>query len=431
MTTNPFTFGNPIRDPVRFYGRKGDIRQIVNRLLSSAHESTSIVGERRIGKTSLLYHLSNPDVAANLGLPENEYCLVYIDFQGLTDITPQRFWQRILHKMSRSICEPSLVPSIDELQKRENFDLFDLEDLFEEINHKGLTVVLFMDEFEYVTQNPNFGADFFGGLRALAIHYDLALITATRRELVDLCHSEEIKGSPFFNIFANVVLKPFTMAEIHELIDGYVEGELFVFTPDENEFVLRLGGGHPFFVQIAGYYIVDGKIQGLRDEPLVAYVAAEFDQQADPHFEYYWSHCSESEKITLLAILALSQQKPAKKTIPTLENLIQLHSRARLDIPPLQRRGLVVEADGKYSLLSQGLERWIAREITSAPEEQETQASVEQWLAGGGRENLQPVKGVLPTFKKKYWPVVGNILKEMSFEVMGAAAFELMIQALV
>lgn len=51
MTINPFTFGNPIRDPSRFYGRKGDIRQIVNRLLSSAHESTSIVGERRIGKT--------------------------------------------------------------------------------------------------------------------------------------------------------------------------------------------------------------------------------------------------------------------------------------------------------------------------------------------------------------------------------------------
>jgi AAA+ ATPase superfamily predicted ATPase len=431
MTTNPFTFGNPIRDPARFYGRKGDIRQIVNRLLSTAHESTSTVGERRIGKTSLLYHLSKPDVAASHGLNKDAYCLVYIDFQGLTDITPQRFWQRILHKMSRSICEPSLVPSIDELQKREDFDLFDLEDLFERINLSGLTVVLFMDEFEYVTQNPNFGADFFGGLRALAIHYDLALVTATRRELVDLCHSEEIKGSPFFNIFANVVLKPFTMAEVHELIDGYVKGKPFAFSPEENALALRLGGGHPFFVQIAGYYIVDGKMQGLRDEQLVAYVAAEFDQQADPHFEYYWSHCSESEKITLLVTLALSQQKPTKKTIPTLENLIQLHSRARLDIPPLQRRGLVVEADGKYSLLSQGLERWIAREITSTPEEQETQASVEAWLAGGGHESLQPVKGVLPTFKKKYWPVVGNILKEMSFEVMGAAAFELVIQALI
>jgi uncharacterized protein len=57
---NPFTFGNPIKDPARFYGREADIRQITNRLLSSAHESTSIIGERRIGKTSLLYHLSDP-----------------------------------------------------------------------------------------------------------------------------------------------------------------------------------------------------------------------------------------------------------------------------------------------------------------------------------------------------------------------------------
>ena len=63
---NPFSFGNPIKDPERFYGRQAEIRQIVNRLLSSAHESTSIVGERRIGKTSLLCNLANPGVAASL-----------------------------------------------------------------------------------------------------------------------------------------------------------------------------------------------------------------------------------------------------------------------------------------------------------------------------------------------------------------------------
>ena len=431
MTTNPFTFGNPIRDPARFYGRKGDIRQIVNRLLSSAHESTSIVGERRIGKTSLLYHLSNPAAAADLGLTEDKYCLVYIDFQGLTDITPQRFWQRVLHKMSRAICDQSLIPTIDGLRKRESFDLFDLEDLFETINDRGLNIVLFMDEFEYVTQNQNFGADFFGGLRALAIHYDLSLVPATRRELVDLCHSDEIKGSPFFNIFANVVLKPFMMADVNELIDGYVEGQLFAFTPDEKAFVLRLGGGHPFFVQMAGYYIVEGKMQGLRDDLLVTQVAAEFDQQASSHFEYYWTHCSESEKITLLTILTLSRQKPSKKTTPNIDNLSQLHPRVRFDVPPLLRRGLVIEADGIYSLLSHSLERWIAHEITSAPEEQETQKSVEDWLSGGGRENLEPVSGILPKFKKKYWPIVGTILKEMSFEVMGAAALELITKTLI
>ena len=88
---------------------------------------------------------------------------------------------------------------------------------------KGMTTVLLMDEFEYVTQNPNFKSDFFGGLRALAIHHGVALIPATRRELVDLCHSDEIKGSPFFNIFANVVLRPFNRAEVDELLDGYTK----------------------------------------------------------------------------------------------------------------------------------------------------------------------------------------------------------------
>ena len=103
------------------------------------------------------------------------------------------------------------------------FDLFDLEDLFETIREKDLTTVLLLDEFEYVTQNPNFGSDFFGGLRALAIHQNLPLVTATRRELVDLCHSDEIKGSPFFNIFANVVLRPLSRDEVHEMLEGYLK----------------------------------------------------------------------------------------------------------------------------------------------------------------------------------------------------------------
>ena len=58
-------------------------------------------------------------------------------------------------------------------------------DLFTEIADAGLTVVFLLDEFEYVTQNTNFTSNFFGSLRALAIHHNLPLVTATRRELVD------------------------------------------------------------------------------------------------------------------------------------------------------------------------------------------------------------------------------------------------------
>jgi AAA+ ATPase superfamily predicted ATPase len=428
MTINPFTFGNPIRDPARFYGRREDIRQIVNRLRSSARESTSVVGERRIGKTSLLKHLDNTEVAAGLGLPENEYCMVYIDFQGLTDITPQRFWQRVLRKMERTICLPDLVPEIQGVRKMGEFDLFDLEDLFEMISSKGLTTVLLLDEFEYVTQNLNFGSDFFGGLRALAIHQNLPLVTATRRELVDLCHSEEIKGSPFFNIFANVVMRPFSREEVYELLDGYLAQTDHIFSPQEKELVIGLGGGYPFFIQMAGNYLVEAKQKGLIGDPLLQEVYASFDAQSDSHYNYMWSHSSESEKITLLAVISLDRQKPTKKTIPNIDNLAAIHSRAHLDVPELVKRGLLLEnrTEKTYRLLSPSLERWIAREISAAPGQEETQASVKEWLAAGGRDEMEPVSGILPKFKKKYWPVVSGVALDLSLELIGAVTWEIL-----
>jgi hypothetical protein len=422
---NPFTFGNPIKDPARFHGRQEELRQIVNRLLSSAHESTSIIGERRIGKTSLLSYLANPGVAAGLGLSPERFCLVYVDFQGLTDITPQRFWQRVLKKIARTICDESLKPAIQELSGRDAFDLFDLEDLFQASQDRGLTTVLMLDEFEYVTENPNFKSDFFGGLRALAIHHGVALIPATRRELVDLCHSDEIKGSPFFNIFANVVLRPFTRPEVDGLLTGYSTAGGVELAHTDHEFIWSLGGGYPIFVQMAGYYLVEGRLQGLAGEPLGKFVLENYNQQADAHYTYLWSHCSESEKITLLVIMTLGAQKASKKTIPNLENLSRLHTRARQDLLSLSKRGLVEERQGVFALFSPPFELWVQREVAAAPGEEETQQSAEEWLKSGGREDLKDVKGVLPKFKKKYWPMLGDIAKELSFEFAAAGAMEL------
>lgn len=430
---NPFTFGNPIRDPARFYGRQAEVSQIVNRLLSSARESTSVVGERRIGKTSLLKYLSNVDVAADLGLTPERFCTVYIDFQGLSDITPLRFWQRIFKKMARSICDQNLVPEIEAILKIESLDIFDLEDLFEGISTRGLTTIFLLDEFEYVTQNPNFKADFFGGLRALAIHQNLALVTATRRELVDLCHSEEIKGSPFFNIFANVVLRPFNREEVEALIRGYLVGTGLYLSLQEQEIIANLGGGHPLFVQMAGYYMVENKRKNLPAEVLFQEVKENFDQQADPHFTYLWSHCTESEKITLLTLISLSRQKPSSKTQPDLENLANIHNHAHLDVPELLKRGLLLKDTQQqtYKLISPSLERWITLDILADPGHEESQASVDEWIQAGGGDAMESIRGVLPMFKKKYWPVVSTVLREMSYELAGAAAFQVLVSSLV
>ncbi len=44
-------------------------------------------------------------------------------------------------------------------------------------------------------------------------------------------------------------------------------------------------------------------------------------------------------------------------------------------------------------------------EISASSGSEEPQASVESWLKSGGKEVVDPVKGALPKFKKKYWPM--------------------------
>ena len=290
-----------------------------------------------------------------------------------------------------------------------------------------------LDEFEYVTQNPNFKTDFFGGLRALSIHNNLPLITSTRRELVELCHSEEIKGSPFFNIFASVFLRPFNPQDARALVDGYLGTTDLSVSPDEKALVLSLGGGNPFFIQMAGYYLVEMKKQNLPATSLPQKVTAAFDEQADPHFTYLWSHCSESEKICLLAVISLNRQKASKKNVPSIENLRRVHARAPLDVPDLVKRGMLLrrEESESFYLFSPSLERWIGREIAATPEEEESLDSVQAWVKESGQTVGAPIQGALPRFKRKYWPVVSNILKELSFELAGAATFELLVAMLV
>ena len=426
MNQNPFTFGNPIRESDRFIGRERAIQQIVSRLLSSAHESTSVVGERRIGKTSLLKHLANPDIAQEYGLNKDKFCLVYIDFQGLTDITPLRFWQRVLRLMGRSIRNENLLYEIETIRKKDEIDLFDLEDLFYLISDEGVNIILLMDEFEFVTQNTNFGSDFFGGLRALAIHCNLSLIPSTRCELVDLCHSEEIKGSPFFNIFATVVLRPFTHQQAKDLLQRYSTGTEFPFSIEEISFIINLVGGYPIFTQIGGYYLYDGKLQGLESDQLLEYVIDSFREQADQHFKYYWSHSTESEKITLLAAMAI-RNSDSKKNKPIKDRIKELHSRASLDINELVKRGLIVEIDNEVRVFSPVFEQWISLEVSAVPGEDENASSVEEWLKEGGNEKLNPVKGALPKFKKKYWGPVGNVIKEVSFGIIEKITVEMIV----
>ena len=71
------------------------------------------------------------------------------------------------------------------------------------------------------------------------------------------------------------------------------------------------------------------------------------------------------------------------------------------------------------------------RDIVAVPGDEESQGSVDEWIRADGGESEESMRGVLPKFKKKYWPVVSTVLREMSFELAGAAAFQVLVNTLV
>ncbi len=89
---NPYIAGAPVVAADMFFGRS-DIFEWVERSLMGKYVDHILVihGQRRVGKTSLLKYLAHPKVAPQLGLNPQAFCLVYIDFQGLTEITPGAF----------------------------------------------------------------------------------------------------------------------------------------------------------------------------------------------------------------------------------------------------------------------------------------------------------------------------------------------------
>ena len=48
-----------------------------------------------------------------------------------------------------------------------------------------------------------------------------------------------------------------------------------------------------------------------------------------------------------------------------------------------------------------------------------------------GKENLEPVTGFMPKFKKKYWPIIASFTKDISMELVGNITFEILSKGMI
>jgi hypothetical protein len=406
MQDNPFTYGNPIRDPRRFVGRDREVEQIFGRLRNEEFESSSLVGDRRIGKTSLLNYLTDPSVRGAYRLGPGEFIFVYVDLEMVDEaMGPEQLWRRLLVLMRRNCTDRRVTEALESLEQTARLDTFALDELFQQVDDSGQHVVFLVDEFEHVTANTNFGPDFYYGLRSLILHHQVALVTSSRLELVELCHSDTIKASPFFNIFANINLRLFSQSDAQRLISQSLNGTTVEFSDGELEQLFDLAGLHPYFLQAACWALYESYRKELDEAARMSMLLEQFRLEATPHLVDYWDNSGDYEKIVLTAAALLEQTMMPRREF-SLTDLQGLFARSEPTVQRLEKRGLLMSDRGRYRLFSSTLGPWVISQITAELSEEQ---SYQEWLAEN-RGSVERVTGkqggllkeILPKIRANY-----------------------------
>jgi len=196
---NPYLNRVMLKSPDQFFGRRRELRQILSRIGTSRPQCVSIVGERRIGKSSLINALTWPETHQDY-LPENiRPLLITIDIQKFPKINPEGFFQIVLDEISNADPEGRGIS--------ESSSYNDFADAVKATASESRPLVILLDEFDTVTSNPSFGTEFYSFMRSIANNHPVAYVTSSQQELQKICHSSKVADSPFFNIFSNFFCK--------------------------------------------------------------------------------------------------------------------------------------------------------------------------------------------------------------------------------
>ena len=256
MKLNPFSYGNVI-DSHKFLNREKPLRRIVRRLVTKG-QSSAIIGEPRIGKTSLLGYLSATETRRKL----YENAADKIVFSSLDShmfpqaFTPENFWEQALSPLKEQLITAAPNSPLSkqyEVCRSNQFGTFTLETFFRALKQADYCLVLLIDEFDALIHHQVLNSvEFFGGLRSLASRSggSLALVIASRQPIHKLNAETQYMnttGSPFFNIFSEVTLGRFPKKDVATLLRRGDEH----FTPDDRLAVSHIAGGHPYLLQVA------------------------------------------------------------------------------------------------------------------------------------------------------------------------------------
>jgi len=331
---NPFVAGMPVRDEV-FYGRNKELEELYRRI--QRQENVMLIGERRMGKTSLLLHLNQ-----RLELP---FIPVLVDLQAFPGQA-----ESLLNGVIQEIAEALLGQGLLSPERWEKYSLTYARDFVEALGSmideakeklKDIKIVLMLDEAERLLES---GSQVGGVLRAsLTMNRDIVAIIAGTSQLVKL--PEDTHGSPLLNIFARMVLRPLSREDSETLIIEPSNQAGVSYEPTALERIYELSGGIPFYAQAIGYQLIELANQESKNGITakdVNKVVPEIFERFSVAFQYNLEQLDDKERAILSIIASGKPLKDARKQ----------------DIRDLETRQIIVEENGDYRFVSVLFEEW-------------------------------------------------------------------------
>ncbi|NJL06706.1 MAG: hypothetical protein HC911_17750, partial [Chloroflexaceae bacterium] len=239
---NPFTPGNVV-SPERFIGRASYIKDIRDRLLTIG--SISLVGEARIGKSSLLCYLEAQLPHLVHGYTTDTYLPIYLSLDSVP--TQTAFAQAVIARVIA--CLPPAAHPMPTTPATPTAMLT----CFDCAHTHRLRVVLLLDEFKTLLEHPHeFNEHFLGSLRSAYTQSKVALVIATRQPLSTI----PALDTYFANGMRQMQIERFSPSEADQFLR---QPHAYPFTPAERDLGKRAGACHPLRLQWAGSLLYESR----------------------------------------------------------------------------------------------------------------------------------------------------------------------------
>ena len=285
--TAPFYAGSPISDPRYFVGYREQLDIITARAINVQPTSLNVVGEKRIGKSSLLYHFCQTyeQRIESRGKEPNKYLAVYLDLQQVNCQRKSSFYKIVTEELRENLKKRySRFGQTRRLIKALSANSFDTENFNQAIfqfHNTGILPILCLDKVEALFKHPEeFNNDFYDNLRSLMGYRGGALMLVIASEKnIEIYRRQKKLTSTFFNDAHVMMLEGLTNNEARDLVrlpQTTIPGSQEVLNENEQQTALEWGGKNPYLLQLAGLYLWEAK-QSSKD---INWAKERFDRQA-------------------------------------------------------------------------------------------------------------------------------------------------------